>query len=162
LRELLIKRPDSAGRGSDFGDGTPDEHGFMSLGTGVDCSADRGAPGPPRDCGGEPAGAAHARRRVSAHQRVSAIVENDHPLREVPSAKPTEVHHRIAAHVASLIPDGATLQTGIGGIPDAVLTCLEHHKDLGIHTEMFSDGVIPLIEAGVINGRRKTLHRASW
>jgi len=137
----------------------PDEHGFMSLGTGVDCTLT----------------ACRCGRRVIAEvnrhvprthgdaflhvSEVSAVVENDHPLREVPSAAPSEVHHRIAAHVASLIPDGATLQTGIGGIPDAVLSCLDHHKDLGIHTEMFSDGVIPLIEAGVINGRRKTLHR---
>ncbi len=131
----------------------------MSLGTGVDCTLT----------------AARQGRRVIAEvnrlvprthgdaflhvSEVSAIVENDHPLREVPSAAPTEIHRRIAAHVASLIPDGATLQTGIGGIPDAVLACLEHHKDLGIHTEMFCDGVIPLIEAGVINGRQKTLHR---
>jgi acyl-CoA hydrolase len=61
--------------------------------------------------------------------------------------------------VASLIPDGATLQTGIGGIPEAVLTCLDDKHDLGIHTEMFSDGVIDLIERGVINGERKSLHR---
>jgi 4-hydroxybutyrate CoA-transferase len=137
----------------------PDEHGFMSLGTGVDCTLT----------------AARYGRRVIAEvnsqvprthgdaflhvSEVAAIVENDHPLREVAPPAPTEVHHRIAAYVASLIPDGATLQTGIGGIPDAVLSCLDHHKDLGIHTEMFSDGVIPLIEAGVINGRRKTLHR---
>jgi acyl-CoA hydrolase len=137
----------------------PDEHGFMSLGTGVDCSLTAARQ------------ARHVIAEVNRHvprthgdaflhiSEVSAIVENDHPLREVPSAIPTAIHRRVAAHVASLIPDGATLQTGIGGIPDAVLSCLEHHKDLGIHTEMFSDGVIPLIEAGVINGRRKTLHR---
>jgi acyl-CoA hydrolase len=58
-----------------------------------------------------------------------------------------------------LIPDGATLQVGIGGIPSAVLACLGDKRDLGIHSEMCSDGVIPLIEAGVINGERKTLHR---
>ena len=60
--------------------------------------------------------------------------------------------------MASLIPDGATLQTGIGGIPDAVLRFLSDRQDLGIHSEMCSDGVIDLIEAGVINGERKTLH----
>jgi len=137
----------------------PDDHGFMSLGTGVDCTLTAARYGKrviaqvnryqPRTHG-------DAFLHVS---EVSAIVEADYPLLDVPGPRPTEVHHRIAAHVASLIPDGATLQTGIGGIPDAVLSCLGHHKDLGIHTEMFSDGVIPLIEAGVINGRRKTLHR---
>ena len=59
--------------------------------------------------------------------------------------------------MAALIPNGATLQIGIGGIPDAVLGCLCDHRDLGIHTEMVSDRMVPLIEAGVINGRRKTV-----
>jgi acyl-CoA hydrolase len=68
------------------------------------------------------------------------------------------VHARIAERVAALIPDGATLQVGIGGIPNAVLARLGGHKDLGIHSEMCPDGVVPLIEAGVINGARKTLH----
>ena len=137
----------------------PDEHGYMSLGTGVDCTLTAARHG--RHVIAE---VNHFQPRTHGEafvhvSEVSAIVENDHPLREVPSAKPTSVHHRIAAHVASLIPDGATLQTGIGGIPDAVLSCLHHHKDLGIHTEMFSDGLIPLVEEGVFNGRRKTLHR---
>ncbi len=66
---------------------------------------------------------------------------------------------RVARNVASLIPDGATLQTGIGGISEAVLHCLSDKRDLGIHTEMCPDGVIDLMESGVINGERKTLHR---
>ena len=70
-----------------------------------------------------------------------------------------DLHLRVGRNVASLIPDGATLQTGIGGIGDAVLQCLEDKHDLGIHTELFSDGVIDLVDKGVINGERKTLHR---
>ena len=66
---------------------------------------------------------------------------------------------RVARNVATLIPDGATLQTGIGGISEAVLHCLSDKRDLGIHTEMVPDGVIDLMESGVINGARKTLHR---
>ena len=70
----------------------------------------------------------------------------------------TEVHSKIGNHVASLIEDGATLQMGIGAIPDAVLSSLSNHKHLGIHTEMFSDGLIPLIEKGVIDGSMKKVH----
>ncbi len=70
----------------------------------------------------------------------------------------TEVHTAIGNHVASLIEDGATLQMGIGAIPDAVLSSLSNHKHLGIHTEMFSDGLIPLIEKGVIDGSMKRVH----
>jgi 4-hydroxybutyrate CoA-transferase len=68
------------------------------------------------------------------------------------------VARRIAEHIAAMVPDGATLQTGIGAIPDAVLRALTNHKDLGIHTELFSDGIIDLVEKGVITGERKTLH----
>jgi acetyl-CoA hydrolase len=70
----------------------------------------------------------------------------------------SEVVERIAGHIAELIPDGATMQMGIGAIPDAVLKYLFHKKDLGIHTELFSDGVIDLVEAGVLTGARKTIH----
>jgi acyl-CoA hydrolase len=90
--------------------------------------------------------------------KVAAIVQTDHALIEVPSAPLTEVKRRIGVHVAALIPNGATLQIGIGGIPDAVLGCQRDHHDLGIHTEMVSDGMVPLVEAGVIRGARKTLH----
>jgi len=73
--------------------------------------------------------------------------------------EPDEVIQNIAEHVARLVPDGGTLQLGIGRMPDAVLSLLQDKNDLGIHTEMFSDGVMRLAKAGVITGRRKTLHR---
>jgi 4-hydroxybutyrate CoA-transferase len=91
--------------------------------------------------------------------RISTVVETSRPLLEARSEHFTDLHQRVARNVATLIPDGATLQTGIGGIPEAVLTLLGDRRDLGIHTEMFGDSVIPLIESGVINGERKTLHR---
>ena len=90
---------------------------------------------------------------------LDAIVEASRPLCESKPIEITDVHHAIGKHVASLIEDGCTLQLGIGGIPDAVLLELTGHKDLGIHTEMLSDSAVPLIEAGVINGSRKTVHR---
>jgi 4-hydroxybutyrate CoA-transferase len=136
----------------------PDAHGFMSLGIGVDCTltAARGArtviveanDQMPRSLGDS---FLHA-------SEVSAIVETSRPLLELPAEPPTAVQERVANHVASLIPDGATLQMGIGGIPNAVLACLSGHRDLGIHSEMCSDGVAPLIASGVVNGSRKTLH----
>jgi len=70
----------------------------------------------------------------------------------------TREDHAIGRHIADLIEDGATIQMGIGSIPNAVLASLGDHKDLGVHTEMFSDGVISLVEKGVINGRRKVKH----
>ncbi len=88
------------------------------------------------------------------------IVETDTPLDEFAmAANPGDpTVESIAQHIADLIPDGATLQLGIGAIPDSVLQYLEHKKDLGIHTELFSDGVMRLVEKGVITGTRKTLH----
>jgi acyl-CoA hydrolase len=91
--------------------------------------------------------------------KFDAIVQTSRPLLEMTPEPATDVQRKIARNVASLIHDGATLQTGIGGIPDAVLHCLADRHDLGIHTEMCSDGVIELIESGVINGERKSLHR---
>ncbi|MFM8455646.1 MAG: acetyl-CoA hydrolase/transferase family protein [Ignavibacteria bacterium] len=85
-------------------------------------------------------------------------VQYNEPLPEYHGATTTPVHHAIGNHIASLIEDGATLQMGIGAIPDAVLGSLIHHKHLGIHTEMFSDGIIPLIEHGVIDGSMKKVH----
>jgi acyl-CoA hydrolase len=137
----------------------PDEHGFVSLGTTVDCTLtasrltrvviaevnDR----MPRTHGDTSIPIGH----------ITSIVETSRPLLEVCMERFTDLHLRVARNVASLIPDGATLQTGIGGIPDAVLTCLGDKRDLGIHTEMCSDGVIDLMESGVINGDRKSLHR---
>jgi len=137
----------------------PDAHGFVSLGTTVDCTMT----------------AARCAKTVIAevNQRmprthgetmihvshISAVVETARPLLELEAEPFTEIQRRIGEHVASLIPDGATLQTGIGGIPDAVLSCLTDKHDLGIHTEMCSDGVIELMESGVLNGERKSLHR---
>jgi acyl-CoA hydrolase len=91
--------------------------------------------------------------------RISALVETSRPLLELQPEPFTEIHRRVARNVASLSPDGATLQTGIGGIPEAVLACLQDKRDLGIHTEMCSDGVIDLMESGVLNGEGKSLHR---
>jgi len=85
--------------------------------------------------------------------------EKDEDLVEVPQHELSEVEKRIGAHVAEIIEDGATLQMGIGAIPDAVLARLENHKDLGVHSEMFSDGILPLVEKGVINNRLKTKHK---
>ncbi len=137
----------------------PDDHGFVTLGTTVDSTltASRAAKvviaevndRMPRTHGDTALHISH----------ISALVESSRPLLEFRSEPHTELHMRVARLVASLIPDGATLQTGIGGIANAVLLCLGGKRDLGIHTEMCSDSVIDLMEAGVINGERKTLHR---
>ena len=87
--------------------------------------------------------------------RVAAAVEVDDPLVEVPSATPTDIERRIGNHIAELIPDGATLQIGVGGIPNAVLAALTGHKHLGLHTEAMTDGVLPLLERGVIDNSLK-------
>ncbi len=86
------------------------------------------------------------------------IIPCSNPLPEVPRPKITDVEKEIGRHCASLIADGDTLQLGIGAIPDAVLLFLTAKKDLGIHTEMFSDGVLDLVESGVVTGKRKALH----
>jgi len=92
--------------------------------------------------------------------RIDCLVEHDEPLLEWPfGGASNETIEQIATHVARLVADGDTLQLGIGRLPDAVLSHLEEENDLGIHTEMFSDGVMKLAERGVITGRYKTLHR---
>ncbi|RME30910.1 MAG: acetyl-CoA hydrolase/transferase family protein [Thermoflexia bacterium] len=138
----------------------PDEHGFCSYGieAGLTKTAAESAkiiiaevnPNMPR-CLGD------SFIHVS---RIDYIVPVDYPLMELPmtTGGPSEIHVRIAEHIAELIPDGATMQMGIGEIPDAVLRFLRNKKDLGVHTELFSDGVIDLVEAGVITNARKTLH----
>jgi acetyl-CoA hydrolase len=90
--------------------------------------------------------------------RLHYIVEANYPLPEAPQGGSSSVHLRVGEHIASLIPDGATLQMGIGSIPDAVLKNLGNHKDLGVHSELFSDGVVDMVEAGVITCARKTFH----
>src|SRR6185369_2399110 len=92
-------------------------------------------------------------------RQLRALIPTDAPLLQRQAEPPDRISEEIGRHVASLIPDGATLQMGIGRIPDAVLAALGKHHDLGVHTEMFSDGVMNLVEAGVITGRRKTLLR---
>jgi 4-hydroxybutyrate CoA-transferase len=133
----------------------PDSHGFCSFGVGVDCTLTAAKM------------ARYVIAQVNAYMPrtygdsfihvndLTAIVEHSQPLCELPKETITELHRAIARNVASLIDDGAVLQMGIGGIPDAVLTMLMDRRDLGVHTEMFSDNIIPLIEAGVITGDRK-------
>ncbi len=90
---------------------------------------------------------------------VDAIVEADRPILEYTLPEPDSTTDAIAKNVASLIDDGSTIEVGIGTIPQAVLNYLRNKSDLGVHTEMFNDAIIPLIEQGVINGNRKTLNR---
>jgi acyl-CoA hydrolase len=138
----------------------PDQHGYCTLGTSVDAaiSAVRSArkviaqvnPLMPRVMGD---GVVH-------HSRFDAMVWKEAFLPEVSySAKIDDTAEQISRYVAGLIDDGATLQVGIGGIPDAVLKQLVNHKGLGLHTEMFSDGVVPLVESGVITNEHKAVRR---
>lgn len=138
----------------------PDKHGFCSLGTSVDIarSAVKNAKyiiaqvneQMPRTHGD---GIIHIRE-------INAIVQVNEALPEVSySSRVDETSRIIGKYCAELIEDGSTLQMGIGGIPDAVLSCLDGHKDLGIHTEMFSDGVVSLVEKGVITNKFKKKHR---
>ena len=137
----------------------PDAHGFVSLGTTVDCTltAARCAVVVIAEVN-ERMPRTHGDTTIHV-SNISAFVETSRPLLELCPEPVTELHQGVARNVASLIPDGATLQTGIGGISQAVLTCLGDKRDLGIHTEMCPDGVIDLIEAGVLNGDRKSLLR---
>lgn len=86
------------------------------------------------------------------------IVETSHPILEIPLPRIGVVEQRLGEYCATLVEDGSTLQLGIGAIPDAVLMFLKDKKDLGVHSEMFSDGLIDLVDLGVVNGSRKTLH----
>ena len=90
---------------------------------------------------------------------VDCFVPHDEALTELGRREPTEVERAIGKNVAALVQDGATLQLGIGGIPNAVLAELGDRNDLGVHTEMFSDGILPLLEAGVITNQAKGFHR---
>jgi acyl-CoA hydrolase len=136
----------------------PDRHGYCTLGTSVDAAL----------------AAAQTARHIVAEinermprthgatlvhiDRVAAFVRTARPLHQHPVPPPTAIDDAIGEHAARLVPDGATLQMGIGAIPDAVLRRLGDKHDLGIHTEMFSDGVVDLVEAGVITNRRKQVH----
>ncbi len=138
----------------------PDKHGYCSLGVSVDVAlaALQSAkhviaqvnPNMPRTHGD---GLVHV-------SQINALVEVSDPLPEVSyQHKINDVSRKIGAYCASLIDDRSCLQMGIGNIPDAVLSCLTNHKDLGVHTEMFSDGVLDLLERGVITDRYKEKHR---
>lgn len=133
----------------------PDAHGFCSLGISVDvtkAATDVAKtiialvnPNMPRSLGD---GLIH-------HSRFSAAVYAEDAIYECPVGELSEVEIAIGKQVAGIVEDGATLQMGIGGIPNAVLNFLTNHKNLGIHTEMFSDGILPLVEKGIINGSLK-------
>ncbi len=135
----------------------PDKHGFVSLGTSVD--ATRAAiecadiviaavnPNVPRAWGDA----------IVPVNMIDYFVEDNSPLYTHPAAPLTETDNAIGRNVAELIEDGACLQMGIGGIPNAVLAQLGSHKDLGVHTEMFAEGILPLVEKGVVNGSRKQI-----
>lgn len=89
---------------------------------------------------------------------LTAYVEVDEPLVEVPTPSPTDAEKKIGTFIADIIPDGATLQIGVGGIPNAVLQALKSHKHLGLHTEAMTDGVLPLIKDGVIDNSFKKIY----
>ena len=138
----------------------PDEHGFCSLGVEVGLTKTPAESAKiiiaevneqmPRTLG-------DSFIHVS---RLNYIVPVNYPISELPMSEEesSEVVEKIAGYIAELIPDGATMQLGIGAIPDAVLKFLFDKKDLGIHTELFSDGVIDLVNAGVLTNAQKTLH----
>ncbi|MDO9017050.1 MAG: acetyl-CoA hydrolase/transferase C-terminal domain-containing protein [Deltaproteobacteria bacterium] len=136
----------------------PDAHGLCSLGTSIDAA--RAAVDSARFVIAE---VNDRMPRTHGHTtvplaRFDAFIQTSRPLYERPAAAATEVEQRIGELIAALVEDGATLQLGIGAIPDAVLSRLGNKHDLGVHTEMFSDGLIPLIEGGVVTNRRKSVH----
>ena len=138
----------------------PDEHGFCSLGVEVGLTKTPAESAKiiiaevnqqmPRTLG-------DSFMHVS---RLNYLVPVNYPIPEMPMADDgnSDVVEKIAGYIADLIPDGATMQLGIGAIPDAVLKYLHHKKDLGVHSELFSDGVIDLVNEGVLTNARKTLH----
>ncbi|MCK5520717.1 MAG: acetyl-CoA hydrolase/transferase family protein, partial [Candidatus Marinimicrobia bacterium] len=136
----------------------PDEHGFCSFGVGVDVTM--------AACRTAKTIIAHVNPRMPRvhgdnfihFNKLSYVVEEEIPLLELPRAELTDTFMKIGKNVAGLIEDESTLQMGIGGIPDAVLYFLKDKRDLGIHTEMFSDGVVELYQEGIITNEKKTLH----
>lgn len=143
----------------------PDEHGFCSFGIDV---GNIKTPSEKAKCviaqvnKNMPRGLGNSFIHVN---KIDFIVEADVPLMELPQVDPDaspeilEIYDKIGRNVAGMINDGATLQMGIGAIPDSVLKYLKNKNDLGVHTEMFSDGIVELVEEGIINGEKKTLHR---
>ena len=138
----------------------PDEHGFCSFGVEVGCTkaaAERARTVIALVNRGMPRALGDAFIHVS---KLAAVVEVDRPPLELPvAAEVGPAARAIGEHIASLIEDGATLQMGIGEIPDAVLLALGDKRDLGIHTELFGDGLVGLVESGVVTNAAKSLHR---
>lgn len=140
----------------------PDRHGQCSLGTSVDAA--RAA------VDTAPVVIAEINRQMPRTlgdttlplSRISAWIETNRPLHQHPVTPETPVEAAIGEHVAALIPDGATLQAGIGSIPDAVLRRLRHKLELGVHTEMFSDGIVELAASGAITNNRKHIFRGVY
>jgi len=136
----------------------PDQHGYCSFGVEIGISKSAAAtagiviaevnPNMPRTLGDS---------FIHVNQ-INHFIDVDYELPDLGAPPVTPVQDKIAEHIAELIPDAATLQLGIGGIPDAVLRRLTNHKHLGVHTELFSDGVMDMIEAGIITNARKSLH----
>lgn len=135
----------------------PDRHGFCTLGPSVDASlaavecaryviaeVNRFVP------------RTHGESVIHVSQ-LTAMVLHDQPLFEAHTKPSSDAERQIGQNCATLVEDGATLQMGIGGIPNAALAALTNHRDIGVHTEMFSDGLIPLIESGVVNNSRKKI-----
>lgn len=137
----------------------PDRHGFVSLGTSVDATLAA------IECAGTVIAVVNSNvprawgQAMIPMDMIDIFVEDNTPLKEARFTAPDEVETAIGRHCAELIEDGACLQMGIGAIPNAVLAQLGGHKDLGIHTEMFADGVLKLVESGVITGRNKVTDR---
>ncbi|MBN2485352.1 MAG: 4-hydroxybutyrate CoA-transferase [Bacteroidales bacterium] len=137
----------------------PDKHGYVSLGTSVDATL---AAIEEADYVIAQVNKYVPRTWGDAQININDIdlfVECDEPLYIHKNPPITEIEKAIGKNVAALVEDGACLQMGIGGIPNAVLAELGNHKDLGVHTEMFSDGILPLVEKGVVNGKRKQIDR---
>ena len=138
---------------------TPDKHGFVSLGTSVDATlaavekADTTIaivnPNVPRAFG-------DAMIRIND---IDLFVEDDSELIAAEPGPISDTDRKIGRYVAELVEDGATLQMGIGAIPNAVLSMLGNHKDLGVHSEMFADGILPLVDKGVVNGKNKKIDK---
>lgn len=136
----------------------PDAHGHCTLGTSIDTA----------QAAVESASIVLAEinermPRTHGHgtvpfERVTAFIHTNRPLHESPPGEQSEVEARIGELIAELVEDGSTLQMGIGAIPDAVLSRLGNKLELGVHTEMFSDGLIPLLENGVVTNRQKQVH----
>jgi 4-hydroxybutyrate CoA-transferase len=137
----------------------PDEHGLCTLGTSIDAAKSATEHATivlaeineqmPRTYGAT----------VVPFERVTAFVHTDRPLHEAHAGPIGVVEHQIGQHIAALVADGSTLQMGIGAIPNAVLSRLGQKNDLGVHTEMFSDLLVPLIKRGVVTNRYKNVHR---